>query len=307
MALVSIITRTKNRPSFLPRVARTIQDQSYQDWQWIIVNDGGETEVVDKVYNDTLESGFSVLVIHNSTSLGMEAASNIGVKNAKGKYIVILDDDDTWEPSFLECTVKFLNDNPQSLGVVTQSSKINEKISCDQIQTLNKSHLNPALFAIHLAHMAIENQFQTNAFLYRKSAFDEVGGYNESMSVLGDWDFNLRMLLLGDVGVIPLPLANYHIRENSEQLSANNSVTGGLQKHYDVDAAYRNAKIREDIYHNKLGLGWLLMQGKQAQAVTKELDRLSLVGDVFHAMYKILSMLKLNVLFRKFGRDRKNK
>jgi hypothetical protein len=88
--------------------------------------------------------------------------------------------------------------------------------------------------------------------------------YVVSMEILGDWDFNIRALLQGDIGVIPEVLANYHVR-SPEGTGADyvNSVPPGALKQAMADAAYRNRWIRNDLASGKAGLGFLLAQARQ--------------------------------------------
>lgn len=298
--MLSIITRTKNRPLLLHRVLTSLQSQSRKEFEWIIVNDGGKKGVVDKIAEQARSFGLLVKLKHIEHSVGMEAASNIGISISERKYIVILDDDDTWEATFIDKTVSFLESNANYLGVVTQSNLIKEKVVGSKVHQLKKAPLNPHLYSIHIAQLAVENQFQTNAFVIRREVVNSVGGYDESMPVLGDWDFNLKVILLGEIGIIPELLANYHVREKSAEVAYGNTITSGVLKHHEIDAYYRNKKIRQDLKDNKMGVGHLLFYGKNIQGLSKDLDRLELVSDIFHLLYRFLSIFKLNTLFRKF-------
>jgi hypothetical protein len=80
--------------------------------------------------------------------------------------------------------------------------------------------------------------------------------------VLGDWDFNLRSLADGDVGLIPEMLANYHFRYDVHDGEYSNSVTGGVSKHIEYDAIYRNGKLREDMRAGRVGIGHLVNLGR---------------------------------------------
>jgi len=135
MKKVAIITRTKNRPLTLARVLRSIRQQSLQDFVWVVVNDGGDEEPVNKIIAQALSIGIDAIVFHNARSLGMEGASNIGIKNSESKYIVIFDDDDTWNIDFLDKTVNFLDNVDNSLfkGVVTRTLIIEEEIGNNNI------------------------------------------------------------------------------------------------------------------------------------------------------------------------------
>ncbi|MGR9051111.1 MAG: glycosyltransferase family 2 protein [Gammaproteobacteria bacterium] len=100
--IVAIITRTKNRNILLRRAIESVLGQHFRNWLMVIVNDGGDAEAVDRLVAE-YESQFRgrSKVIHNPNSLGMEAASNVGIKNSDSRYLVIHDDDDSWHPAFL--------------------------------------------------------------------------------------------------------------------------------------------------------------------------------------------------------------
>src|SRR5690606_34179934 len=101
---VAIITRTKNRPLLLQRAAESVASQTYPNYVWTIVNDGGDEALVRKVVEASRVDRRKIILVSNRDSLGMEAASNAGIANCRSDFIVIHDDDDSWEPTFLEET-----------------------------------------------------------------------------------------------------------------------------------------------------------------------------------------------------------
>ena len=81
------------------------------------MNDGGDPAPVDSLIASRREAfGDRIRVIHNAASKGMEAASNVGLRAASGRYVVIHDDDDSWNPTFLEQTVAYLAKPPGPPG-----------------------------------------------------------------------------------------------------------------------------------------------------------------------------------------------
>jgi hypothetical protein len=80
------------------------------------------------------------------------------------------------------------------------------------------------------------------------------------MKVLGDWDFNIKALLVGDIGVVPKTLANYHVRPSTGPKYAAylNSINPQSRDQILADAAYRNRWLRRDIEKGAPGLGFLL-------------------------------------------------
>jgi glycosyltransferase involved in cell wall biosynthesis len=261
---VAVITRTRSRPRMLVRALGSVQSQSMRDFLWVIVNDGGEPGPVDRIASQAEASGIRTKVIHRSESKGMEAASNAGIRASRSGYIAIHDDDDTWEPEFLAETSRFLDQEAGFVGVVTHALRVTERMSRDSIDRVKSIPHAPVLPAIHIADMARSNLYPPIAFLYRRSLFQALGGYDESMPILGDWDFNLRALLRGDIAVIPKRLANYHVRQSDASADPHyvNSITPQAAAQQVADALYRNRKLREDLAAGQFGLGALLLVGR---------------------------------------------
>ncbi len=286
---VAVITRTKNRPIMLLRVRASVQNQRYKDFIWIVVNDAGDKIPVEKEVKKASDQGITVKLIHRSKSTGMEAASNDGIAQSNSEYVVIHDDDDTWHPDFLEQTVRYLDENQNYVGVITHTKRIDEKLSGDEIILQNESYYNRWIQAVYMADLCIVNRFPPISFLFRRVVYEKVGGFDETLPVLGDWDFNLRVLIEGDIGVIQKVLANYHFRVESKNKESiyGNSVTSGVQSHIEYNAIYVNRKLREDIRNNQLGLGFMLSQSRMNSHVYEVLNR------VFYIFKKIIGRLPL--------------
>jgi len=244
---VAVVTRTRNRPLMLRRAAISIQNQTFTDLAWLVINDGGDPEAVEKVLSDQPCLRYERTVIHNPSSQGMEAASNSGIRATDSDYIVIHDDDDTWEPEFLERCVGFLDADvaERYAGVVTHSTYVSERISATGIMVERTWPFNRSLQHIALPELAAGNLFPPISFLFRRSVYDQAGGFDESLEVLGDWDFNLRALSIADIGVIPELLANYHHRQHLDcEHPYANTVVAGRSEHQRVNAEIRNRLAR---------------------------------------------------------------
>ena len=243
---VAIITRTKNRRILLWRALDSVCKQSFRDFVWVIVNDAGEKECVDTVAAEAEKRGVEVKVLHRERSTGMEAASNAGIRSCDSKYIVIHDDDDSWEPDFLQKTVAFLENEPIFAGVITHTLLVNEVIENDTVRTTSSYNYKPWLKSIYLMEMLMVNCFPPIAFLYKREIYDRIGGYDESLPVLGDWDFNIRFLMKADIGVIPEMLARYHHRDTITDAGNvyGNTVNAGISQHIRYDAILRNHYLR---------------------------------------------------------------
>ena len=243
---VAIITRTKDRPLLLERAARSVAGQTYRNILWIVVNDGGDPEPVREVLAESLVDPTRVIFISHEQSLGMEAASNAGIRSCSSDLIVIHDDDDSWEPGFLEQSVTFLGRHGHLYdGVVCHSTYIEEVISNGIVSEHKRRPFNDWLSNVQIAEVAVANLFPPIAFLFRRGVWARLGGFDESLPVLGDWDFNLRFLMEADIGVLPLALAHYHHRTSVDQNDTYaNSNSGSDNPHVAFSAILRNRYLR---------------------------------------------------------------
>ena len=263
---VAVITRTKDRPVMLERCAESVLGQTYKNWVHVIVNDGGNPTTVELTLAPFRDKYAGRLrVIHNPQSVGMQNASNIGIKATDSEFLVIHDDDDTWYPDFLRSCVDFLSGigpDAQPRGVVTHTTWVIEEVAKDgTIHEISTSPYFPP-DQITLFQMASRNEFPPIAFLYRRDMHGQVGLFNEDFTVMGDWDFNLRFLQHSDIGIIPIELARYHWRQ-SRSSSYANTVTAGLDEHQRKTTQMRNHYLRRDLQAGRFGLGYLMNISEQ--------------------------------------------
>jgi len=251
---VGIVTRTKNRPVLLKRALESVLGQSFQNWTMVIVNDGGNAEAVDKLVNYySVQAQGRIKVIHNEVSLGMEAASNIGIRSVETDYFVIHDDDDSWASEFLTFAVAELEQahakNPRIKGVITRVNKVFERIEGNIVVVERVEPLRPWLKEglLPLDSMLSENQFSPIQFLYKYDVFKELGLYREDLPVLGDWEFNIRFMLRYDIQLVPQFLAFYHHRETDLHSAYGNSITSSIDKHMFFRQLLCNEWLRNDI------------------------------------------------------------
>lgn len=292
---VAIITRTKNRTLMLERAISSVLSQTFSDWHHVVVNDGGDADNVNDVfdrYRDRYQNRLTV--IHNSESQGMEAASNIGITNSDSTYVVIHDDDDTWECTFLERCIDTLKQSaiPSVKGVVSQITQIFERIDGNEIIEERRLDFNPGLSGISLPQIAEINRFLPISFLFERSVIDEIGLYDESLPVVGDWEFNIRFFSRFDVVVIREKLANYHIRTDSER-SYENSVTAGKSDHLFYRSLIVNKHIRKDMQSGKFSIGMLLAQGDFFHRTSGNLVRIGTLLDKMKELPVIKQLRKL--------------
>src|SRR5581483_9476839 len=116
MAKVSVIILTYGeRANLLQGALRSVQRQSYQDFEIVVVDDGsrGRTAEIVRHLGDP-----RIRYLRHPANRGEAAARNTGLKNSSGEYVAFLDDDDEWLPSKLEKQAALLDSSPERVGLV---------------------------------------------------------------------------------------------------------------------------------------------------------------------------------------------
>lgn len=255
---VAVITRTKDRPLLLERAIKSVHQQTMGDFVHVIINDGGKVEPIEKLLDKYKEiiSG-RVKLINNAQSIGMEAASNLGIKSVDSMYVAIHDDDDTWDPNFLKETTKHM-DEFNDMGVIASTDLIYEEIVGKSVQEIDRCRWMDNLRTLTLYNLLQDNFAVPISFIYRRSIFKEIGFYDENLPVLGDWDFAIRFMKKHDIYFLnsKMALAYYHQRPKSAGVMGN-SVFVGADKHEFYRSVLENKYLREDLSNGGLGTGYL--------------------------------------------------
>jgi len=198
---VSIIIPCFNQLAYLGEAITSVKNQTYKDYEIIIVNDGStEQNAIDLI---NAFASFNIFIIHD-VNKGVSAARNKGIEMAKGEYILPLDADDAIHPSYLEEAIEILEKDKQ-IEIVTTGVKYFGSLTHEEFlpKYSRKEHL-------------IQNLF-FNTSLFRKKSFDTVGGYDEDFKIgWEDWDFYLRLITQeNQIAIIKKYYCLYRIKDSS--------------------------------------------------------------------------------------------
>lgn len=144
MDLVSIITPCYNSEQFIAETYQSIYNQTYKNWEWIIVDDCSKDKSVELI--KSFEDDRIKLFVQDNNS-GAAAARNKALYIAKGKYITFIDSDDLWLPKFLEITINYLQNNNENL-VYTSYRRVDEELNfaLDDFIAIDKVSRNRILY-----------------------------------------------------------------------------------------------------------------------------------------------------------------
>jgi glycosyltransferase involved in cell wall biosynthesis len=205
--LVSIIIPTYNRCTVLGRAMESVFSQTFTDFELIVVDDGSTdhtSALLDRYRN-------RIKVIRQENR-GVSAARNTGIRAAKGEFIALLDSDDSWLPQKLEKQAAFFRLCPRALICQTE-----------EIWVRNGKRVNPKKRHQKFSGMIFEKTLplclvSPSAVMLRKSLFDEIGLFDESLPACEDYDLWLRITWKHPVHLIDTPLIVKH-GGHADQLS----------------------------------------------------------------------------------------
>lgn len=110
MALVSIITPAYNCRNTIKAAFDSVLSQTFSDWEWIIVDDCSKDNSFSFL-NEFTKDEPRITVLQTPKNGGSAVARNIGLRQAKGRYITFLDSDDLLDPNYLECQLEFIKEH----------------------------------------------------------------------------------------------------------------------------------------------------------------------------------------------------
>jgi glycosyltransferase involved in cell wall biosynthesis len=250
---VSVIIPCYNQGEYLDEAVDSVLAQTYQDVEIVVVNDGSTDAATQALLADYRRPKTRVI---NTANGGLAAARNLAISHSTGAYLCALDADDRLEPSYLSKAVPVLDRDPSITFVSSWLRTFGEE---SREWTPERCDLPTLLW---------EDTVLTAA-LVRREAVLSVGGYDTSMPVQGDedWDLWLTLVERGHRGVI-LPEVLFHYRRRAGSMS---TVAWYGDGHLPL-ASYRVAKHRESYRAHLVDV--LLHQDVDTAALLRRNDEL---------------------------------
>jgi len=237
--LVSIIMPAYNASAFIHSSINSVLEQSYLNWELIVVDDGSIDDtslLVEEIEDHRIR-------LIRKVNEGVAAARNTGLKIARGEYIGFLDSDDLWLPEKLSEQVAFMESNPEYVFTYTNYSSF-----IDSNEEIPNKQLEPFIIEDTKNRLLVFNFIATLTVIARSSSVRSVGGFDESLFGPEDWDLWLKLSAVGDFGFIDSSLGKY--REHDLGISKNKYLQ--LSNEYRVIQRHAfgagNSKIRRQAH-----------------------------------------------------------
>lgn len=312
--LVSVIVPCYNYGHFLPETLNSVLNQTYLNWECIIVNDGSsdDTQSISRNYI-TIDRRFTYVYQHNK---GLSSARNAGINNSQGEFIQLLDADDLIEHQKIQHQVDYLQDNAD-VDIVYSNTKFFVNNLSNVIEE------NENMFCVSgqgeslISRVLEKNITVVSAPLFRKKIIEKIGVFDEKLDAVEDYDFWLRCALNGcrfqyhifkdsatlirkghesmSINAQRMLINNYNLRKELEKRLGNKKLIKINKTHLNDDVIlYGNQIYKLAVYSNFQKYIWQLLRSSM---LTKNLHLFKLFFAAWTAKIgQLLAKLKRQVI-----------
>lgn len=207
---ISVVMPVYNRQAYLDDAITSIVNQTYNDFEFIIVDDASTDKSLN-IINFHSNTDERIFVLNNKNNLGIAKTRNIGIDAAEGKYIAFMDSDDISHPERFQRQVNYLDKHPE-IGVLgTQCAYISEN------GRITSTHLAP-LTPIEIRWSLISKSTMINSSIMARSEIFKYHGFKHNDLVAGS-DYELWARVSDKFQIANLPDVLLYVREHPKRIS----------------------------------------------------------------------------------------
>ena len=227
---VSVVMTVYKGEKILKRSIPSVFSQTFTDFEFITIVDGSPDNSIQELqkYRDP-----RIRILVNETNLGRAKASNRAIRAARGEYIARIDQDDIWcDREKLAKQVRFLDNNPDYVlvgGAMIVVDRGDKEIFRALLPESDEKIRRVMLF---------DNPFVHSSLMFRKEAWERVGGYDEEIIFPDDYDLWLKLGTVGKVYNFPEYFVWY--LQDVGQNTSNINIVNNLKQVIPLRVRYRN-------------------------------------------------------------------
>jgi len=195
MPNISVIIPTYNRAGMVKEAIESVLAQGYADRELIVVDDGS-TDETERVVSSFAPRLTYIYQDHQ----GVSAARNRGIVHARGEYLAFLDSDDLWLEDKLYRQMRFMESHPEALICYTDEIWIRRGV---RVNPMKKHRKYSGMIFPHCLPLCI---ISPSSALFARRLLDEVGMFDETLTVCEDYDLWLRIAARYPIHFIDMPL-----------------------------------------------------------------------------------------------------
>lgn len=212
---VSVVVPAFNRATTIGRSIDSVLNQTFDDFELIIVDDASTDDTIGVVaqYTDR-----RIRLLRHSANGGVSAARNTGLQTARGQYVAFLDSDDEWSPRKLAKQVNQLNSLGDNVGLVYTGALVKDHLGRSEYRA-------PRYRGDIYRQLLVDNVITGSAsgVMVRRSICQKVGGFDETLPAREDVDYWLRIAQHSLVDYLPEALVTIHASDSADRISLSRS------------------------------------------------------------------------------------
>ena len=257
--LVSVVIITYNREALIRRSIESVLQQTYRNFELIIVDDGS-TDHTRRIAISYTKLYPKVFYVRHTCNKGISAARNTGISKARGEYIAFQDSDDEWLPEKLALQVKVFQKNSDLLGMVYSDMW---RITHHRQEPYYSPKINQGDRDLHKWALDLQvKNIGIGSTLIRKEVWNKTGLFDENLQCLEDMEFFIRLSKYYGFQHINQPLVKYY--QSGDNLTDNlslviQSLEYILQKHFSEIQRYISILSR---HYLRIARYYLLIEKK---------------------------------------------
>ena len=247
---ISVIIPLYNKENYIGESVNSVLNQSYKDFELIIVNDGS----TDNSLSVVKEFDDSRIRIINKPNGGESTARNAGIENAKFEFVSFLDADDLWYENYLETMIGLNKKFPEAgMYCAGYDLKYNTSIKRKPIKGYPDGF--QGLVTDYFISSSQHSIAHSNTVMIKKDVFEKVGMFNTELNHGPDLDMWFKIALNYDVALINVPVALHKKdvigRVSNRKREANVGFFNSLEKNFKLFKGNKNATHYINKRYNK--------------------------------------------------------
>lgn len=283
--IISVVIPVYNGAKTIKETIESVLQQTYKSFEIIAIDDGS-TDNTLAIINSIQDSRIKVFSYPNA---GLSASRNRGFDRAYGEFIAFLDADDLWTNDKLEGQLEALQQNPQAAVAYSWTDHIDE----------HSQFISPASYT-SFSGKVYERLLAGNFIacgsnpLIRTQSLTQVGGFEQYLNPVEDWDMWLRLSALCEFVVVPRPQVLYRISPNSMSTNISKMEIACLRV---IERTYNQApKSLQHLNKETLGFVYKFLMFKALQDTRRPQRGLKAAKVLFNYLRKDPSLMRLGRL-----------
>lgn len=244
---ISVVIPLYNKDKYIETTINSVLNQTFLDYEIIIVNDGS----TDKSLNIVKNISHPRIRLYSNKNRGLSFSRNYGIRKAKANYVAFLDADDLWAEDFLETINKLISKYSNYYIFATNV----DVLPPNKIPRLSPNPFDEDKIKIVLNYFSItKNILAPSSLVVKKSVFEKVGLFDETINYGEEYDFYIRCFSLFDLIYYQEPKIMYRTNVPDQLTAPNKNYKRRLPDYEKYLATHQNSNLKNflDFIHFEL-------------------------------------------------------